>query len=147
MPEYSTRSIDSFIRASLSDDYRVNSDCIDAVRNAMEAYVTEIVEMGWEQVQADDRTTIQPTDLDVEQVPPQDTLHLAIAPTRRISKELLPENGRMSTDAVLAMVSILEEYGETIIQCAELFMKHADRQTLWPADVDLYFEIFNDLPQ
>lgn len=147
MSEYSEYAIDSFIRSHLTDNYRVSSAAIEPFSSALESYVEEVILRGWERAQANDRTTIQPGDVDVEQVPQKESLHLPMTPTRRVVKAALPETARISPEAVLAVTGMLEEYGETVVQSAELFMRHADRKTLSDADIDLYFSLFSELPE
>lgn len=147
MTEYSVHAVDQFIRAGLSGDHRVGTDSISLLRQVLKSYVERVIQRGWENAQAADRATIRAADIDVEQIPSKDALQLTISSTKEISRNVLPDAAQVSSDAVLSMVSIVEEYGQTIIRCAELFMKHAGRNTLQAADIELYFELFTGLPE
>lgn len=147
MSEYSTHAIRSFIDTHAPPDTRIAKHSVTALQTALEAYIRESAGYAWERAADADRKTIYNRDFDVEQPPPKDTLVLPVAPLKRVLHDELPDTARVGENAVLALAGIVEEYGETIVTHAYLFADHADRNTLFAADINLYFDLFEDLPQ
>lgn len=147
MPEYTEHAIESFMREVVDGSCWVGSGSAVVLRDAIESYASDVIERGWGNAQQADRKTVQPIDIGVEQVGSKDQVQLALNPARNLCKQTVPSGGRISGDTVLAMVGILEEYIETVLIAAQLFMKHADRKTLTADDIDLYFELFTQFPE
>ena len=132
--------VDGIIRRN-ADGLRVSAAATEELTHRIETHGANLAVSAAARADEEDRKTLMAADFPGTAVPRDDDLTLPIAPVDRIARLKIDDSYRVSSDARVALATLLETFADDVARGATTLARHADRRTVTENDIMTYFEL------